>query len=66
MPADNSFRSDDDDRVLPVRPQSKFIQVTGYAAWRYLADFKAGWSFGEGQVYNRFNEQVFWGGKSGR
>src|SRR5262249_2411815 len=27
-----------------------FIQVTCYAALRYLADFKAGWSFGEGQV----------------
>jgi hypothetical protein len=26
-----------------------FIQLTCYAALRYLADFKAGWSFGEGQ-----------------
>ena len=27
----------------------KFIHVTGYAALRYLADFKASWSFGAGQ-----------------
>ena len=32
------------------RQPSEFIQVTCYAALRYLADFKAGWSFGEGQA----------------
>jgi len=31
---------------------SEFIQVTCYAALRYLADFKAGWSCGEGQEHN--------------
>jgi len=29
---------------------SEFIHVTCYAALRYLADFRAGWSFDEGQV----------------
>ena len=30
---------------------SEFIQVTCYAALRYVADFKAGWSFGEGRRF---------------
>jgi len=33
-----------------LRTRSEFMHVTCYAALRYLADFKADWRFGEGQL----------------
>jgi hypothetical protein len=41
-----------------LRTPSEFIHVTSYAALRYLPDFKAGWSFGEGQVKSSSNNYL--------
>jgi hypothetical protein len=44
------FIAGEKDKItFAIRTPSEFIQVTCYAVLRYLADFEAGWSSGEGQ-----------------